>query len=326
MRDVAKRAGVGIKTVSRVVNKEPGVSDDTKAHILCAIADLGFRPNISARDLKQGKTKSLGLVCEDLSEPFQSCLIRAVEEVAIKHGHMLFVASSAGDADREQEAVQALSSRQVGGLIITPARSDPGRLATALPKDSSVVFVDRPAPGLIGDCILADNAGGIHAAVQHLTNHRHRRIAFIGDQPNLFTQTERVDAFRHALQERGLPVDDRMISMQRPDPVTAAATLTDMLNLRDFPTAIITGNALCTFAVLHGLAGQKRRPALIGFDDFAMADLLDPAVTVIAQNAARMGELAAELLFKRLSGAHTGSQTIRLATRLIVRGSGELAP
>lgn len=326
MRHVALAAGVGVKTVSRVVNNEPGVSAEMATHVRNAIASLGFRRNNSARLLKQGVSESIGLVCGDVSEPFQSQLIRAVEEVAIQHNSMLIVASSANDPEREAGVVQALASRQVDGLILAPSGPSQAYLGPDVDAGLPIVFVDRPPRGMEGDVVLADNAGGIAKAVWHLAQQGHRRIAFIGDQVSLFSQRERMEAYRTALTVEQLPVDDTLIAMQAPSAEGISAALERVLVGPDAATAIITGNALSTFALLRALQQGPYRPALVGFDDFALADLMSPGVTVIAQDPSSIGRIAAELLFRRISGAKDPVQTIRLGTRLIQRGSGEAPP
>ena len=145
MKDVAARAGVGLKTVSRVVNGEPGVTPDTERRVQEAIEALGFRRNDSARVLRKGRTASIGLVLEDLADPFYGPLSRAVEEVARAHGALLINGSSAEDPEREQELVLALCARRVDGLIVIPAGDDHRYLEPEIEAGVATVFVDRPA-------------------------------------------------------------------------------------------------------------------------------------------------------------------------------------
>lgn len=183
MKDVAARAGVGLKTVSRVVNEEPGVTEDTISRVQAAIDALGFRRNDSARLLRKGRTASIGLVLEDLADPFYSPLSRAVEDLARAHSTLLFTGSSAEDADREQELVLAFCARRVDGLVIVPASEDHRYLEPEIAAGVATVFVDRPAEGIDADVVLSDNAGGTREGVAHLIAHGHRRIGFIGDLP-----------------------------------------------------------------------------------------------------------------------------------------------
>ncbi len=327
MKDVAARAGVGLKTVSRVVNGESGVTPDTERRVQEAIDALGFRRNDSARVLRKGRTASVGLVLEDLADPFYGPLSRAVEEVARAHGALLINGSSAEDPDREQELALALCARRVDGLVVIPAGDDHRYLEPEIKAGVATVFVDRPAGRIDADTVLSDNFGGARDGVAHLIAHGHRRIGFIGDQPRIHTAAERLRGYRAAMEDAGLPVDESWVSLGTTDAGRVRTAAETMLNGPDAVTAIFAGNNRVTVTVVRVLAGLSRQVALVGFDDFELADLLDPGVTVIAQDAAALGRTAAERLFRRLDGAHDlGAERIELATRLIARGSGELPP
>jgi LacI family transcriptional regulator len=301
MKDVAARAGVGLKTVSRVVNGEPGVTPDTERRVQEAIEALGFRRNDSARVLRKGRTASIGLILEDLADPFYGPLSRAVEEVARAHGALLINGSSAEDPEREQELALALCARRVDGLVVIPAGDDHRYLEPEIRAGVATVFVDRPAGRIDADVVLSDNFGGARDGVAHLIAHGHRRIGFIGDMPRIHTAAvtdpERV---RRAAEEM----------LSGPEPVTA----------------VFTGNNRVTVTVIRVLAEQPHPVALVGFDDIELADLLQPGVTVVAQDAAALGRTAAERLFRQLDGTFLTPERIELPTRLVMRGSGELPP
>ncbi|MDI3418233.1 LacI family DNA-binding transcriptional regulator [Streptomyces luteolus] len=326
MKDVAARAGVGLKTVSRVVNGEPGVTPDTERRVQEAIEALGFRRNDSARVLRKGRTASIGLVLEDLADPFYGPLSRAVEEVARAHGALLINGSSAEDPDREQELVLALCARRVDGLVVIPAGDDHRYLEPELKAGVATVFVDRPAGRIDADVVLSDNFGGARDGVAHLIAHGHRRIGFIGDQPRIHTAAERLRGYRAAMTEAGLPVHDSWVSLGSTAPERVRSAAEAILSGPEPVTAIFAGNNRVTVTVVRVLADLDRPVALVGFDDFELADMLRPGVTVIAQDAAALGRTAAERLFHRLDGAPDTAQRFELSTRLIRRGSGELPP
>ncbi|GAA3124349.1 LacI family DNA-binding transcriptional regulator [Planomonospora alba] len=319
MKDVAAAAGVALKTVSRVVNGEPGVSPETGERVAAAIERLGYRRNESARVLRRGRTATVGLVIEDVADPFYSEISRAVEDVALRHGSLVLSGSSGEDPRRERELVLAFCARRVDGLIIVPAGSGHDYLRPELDAGVAAVFADRPG-GLEADTVLCDNVGGARTGVAHLIGHGHRRIAFLGDRRGIFTADERLRGYRRALAEAGLPADESLVALGPPE--EAGAALERMLAAPDPPTAVFTGNGRVTVAVLR--AG--RRPPLVGFDDFELADLLTPGVTVVAQDPAGLGRTAAELLFRRLAGETGPAERIELPTRLVPRGSGELPP
>ncbi|MGW6787442.1 LacI family DNA-binding transcriptional regulator [Streptomyces sp. NPDC054987] len=326
MKDVAARAGVGLKTVSRVVNGEPGVTSETEKRVLEAIAALGFRRNDSARVLRKGRTATVGLVLEDLADPFYGPLNRAVEEVARAHGALLVNGSSAEDPDRERELALALCARRVDGLIVIPAGNDHRYLEPEIRAGVATVFVDRPAGGIEADVVLSDNFGGARGGVAHLIAGGHRRIGFIGDHSRIHTAAERLRGYRAAMAEAGLAVDGSWVSLGSTDPGRVAAAARAMLGGADPVTAVFAGNNRVTVTVVRVLASLERAVALVGFDDFELADLLRPGVTVVAQDPAALGRVATDRLFQRLGGAGLTPVRTELPTRLVTRGSGELPP
>lgn len=326
MKDVAARAGVGLKTVSRVVNGEPGVTPETERRVREAIGALGFRRNDSARVLRKGRTASIGLVLEDLADPFYGPLSRAVEEVARSHGALLINGSSAEDPEREQELVLALCARRVDGLVVIPAGEDHRYLEPELKAGVATVFVDRPAGRIDADAVLSDSYGGTRDGVAHLIAHGHRRIGFIGDMPRIHTAAERLRGYRAAMEDAGIPVGHSWVSLGGTEPGRVRRAAEDMLSGDDPVTAIFAGNNRVTVTVVRVLAEQPRPVALVGFDDLELADLLRPGLSVVAQDATALGRTAAERLFGQLDGTLLAPERVELPTRLIARGSGELPP
>jgi LacI family transcriptional regulator len=328
MSDVAAAAGVSLKTVSRVVNAEGYVSADTLAAVKAAIDQLGFRRNEAARQLKQGTAVTIGLVMEDQSDPFYSILSRAVEEVALEQGYLLLIASSNEDPQRSQTIIESFTSRGVDGIVLAPARgTDPALLQRELDSGRPIVFVDRPVPGVAADTVLADNIRGAADATAHLVSHGHRRIAFFGDDASVFTAAERLYGYAQALRDAGLEVDDSLVTMASPTAEHLEATIDRVLDQPDPPTALFAGNNRWSIRLLRQLKMRPtpaRRLAFVGFDDFELSDVLDPAVTVVAQEPAEMGRIAADLLLRRARGDDGAIQHIRIRPRLILRGSGEL--
>ncbi|HET9168936.1 MAG TPA: LacI family DNA-binding transcriptional regulator [Actinospica sp.] len=326
MNDVAARAGVSLKTVSRVVNGEPGVLPATAERVARAIADLGFRRNDSARQLRTGRAAGIGLILEDVADPFYSVLTRAVEQVVRDNDCLLLTGSCDDDPDREQELAMALCERRVDGLVMVPAATDHSYLAHEIKAGVPVVFVDRPPINLAADVVLVDNVGGVRDGVRHLINGGHRRIAYLGDDLAIFTARERLTGYRSALAAAGIPLDEGLVVMGKAEPVAVRAALDKLLSQPNAATALFCGNNRLTTAVLRELAGRVDRPALVGFDDFELADLISPGLTVVAQDPAGLGRVAATLLFDRLAGLSDAPRRVVLPTVLIPRGSGEVPP
>jgi LacI family transcriptional regulator len=327
MNDVARLAGVSIKTVSRVVNDEPAVHPETAERVLAAIEQLGFRRNLGARNLRRGSTTgTIGLVVEDVGNPFYSELNRAVEKIAGSFGRHVLTGSSDENSDREREVALEFCARRVDGLLVVPAGAQHGYLVPEMRAGTPVVFLDRPAGDIVADTVLVDNLGGTVQAVAHLAAHGHRRIAFVGDRPDIFTASERLRGFREGCLRTGLRYDERLAVLRTPTQENVLDAVDRLLTGPDRATAVIAGNNRITVHLVRALAQVTPRPALVGFDDFELADLLDPPVTVLGHDVGRLGKAAAELLFARIHGEDSPPRKVVLPVHLLPRGSGEVAP
>jgi LacI family transcriptional regulator len=325
MTDVADAAGVSLKTVSRVVNDEPGVRPETAAAVNEAIAHLGFRRNYSARALRPGqRSQMLGLVIEDVSNPFYSAIFRGVEEIARNAGFLVITASSDEDPEREQALVHLFCERRVEGLLVVPAGDDHRYVLPDVRAGTRLVFVDRP-PGMIeADAVLLDNVGGARSAVRHLLELGHRRIAMLGDEARIFTAGERLRGYREEMAAAGQDVDPALVRLGAHDADTAEAVTRELMALADPPTAIFTANNRITVGAIRVLWRNGFRTALVGFDDLELADSLAVPTTVVAYDAAELGRQAAQLLLLRLAGDTGPPRRVVLPTWLIKRGSGEV--
>ncbi len=325
MADVATLAHVSIKTVSRVVNREDGVRPETARRVREVIEQLGFHRNEGASTLRKGRSTSIGLIVEDLANPWYSHLASSIEQEARLHQHLLVSASAEGSSERESQLVDALVARRVEGLIVVPATAEPSEAIRRAALDIPVVCVDSPSPGLAVDAVLGDNDGGTRSAVEHLAARRHERIGFLGDDAAIWTAQRRCTAFVAACESLGLPGPSRTaLGPYRPDEVTAM--------LREWGcgpapvTALVTGNNRVTLDVLRAMRQLGSTFALVGYDDFELADFLEPPVTVIHQDPAALGQRAVQQIFARLDGDTSAPRTFVVPTLLIVRGSSLRRP
>lgn len=329
LKDVARQARVSARTVSRVLNREPRTSARTRSRVLAVIETLGFRPNAMARHMRAGsRDATVGLIIPDLANPFYGSIARGVEATIRTRGLSLVIASSDEDPDREREVVTKLLERQVMALIVVPATgSDHRYLRAERKRGLPIVFVDRPPSGLAADAVLSANFEGAARAVGHLARHGHRRIAFIGDVPStLYTRRERYRGYREALARAGVAIDPDLVEAGHHERDAAAATERLLAAPRP-PTAIFAANNFACMGVLMALARARRRDiALVGFDDFILADVFEPGTSVIAQDPDRLGTTAAARVLARLDGDRSGARGTVLPTELRTRGSGELRP
>lgn len=326
MKDVAAHVGTSIKSVSRVLNGEGGVSDATAERILQAMAELGFRRNDLARGLRQsGRTSTVGLALPQAGTRFHDSLVRGIDEVARQQGSFVLTASS-GTAARERETLTALCSRRVDGLIVVPAGEDHGFLRPEQHAGVPIVFVDRPPHGIDADAVLTDHAAGAREGTAHLLRQGHRRIGVVGDDERIFSVAERVDGHRAALHAEQLPYEQELIRTGATSAEEARRACLELLDSPQPPTALFALNNQCTVGAVRALQsrGLTRKVALVGFDDFETADLMDPPVTVVSHDIEEIGRTAARLMFERMAGHSPAPGRTTLPTRLIERGSGEI--
>ena len=330
MRHVAALAGVGLKTVSRVINEEPNVSAATIARVMDAATRLNYQPNLHAGNLRRAdrKTLTLGLVVGSVANPFAGALHRAVEDAARERGTAVFASSLDDDPLRERGIVDALLRRRVDGLILTTVTRSQSYLLPEQEHGTPLVFVDRTPIGIEADAVVSDNAEGAATATRHLLDYGHRRIAYFGDRHDIQTAGERKRGFLEQMAAAGIATSELSIVEDLHDADSSRIAVLERLDSAEPPTAIFGSQNLVTMGVIRALRerGVQHSIALVGFDDFVLSDMLDPGVTVVAQNPARIGAIAAARIFARLDGDAAPEETYVVPTRLIVRGSGEIRP
>jgi LacI family transcriptional regulator, galactose operon repressor len=330
MREVAAVADVSLSTVSRVVNGGAGVREDLADRVRGAVEMLGYRHNLTASTLRRADRLSatIGLIVEDVSNPFFGSVHRGIEDVARERRVLTMVGSSDEDPDRERELADAFMARGVDGLIVASAVADNAYLLRERAAGLALAFVDRPPRFIDADAVVSDNVGGARAAVEHLIAAGHRRIAFLGDRPDVFTASERLRGYREALAKHDIPEDLSLVRHPRFRGVDAYETTSELLSGKNPPTALFAGQNLISMGAVRAVhaAGVQHTVAMVSFDDIPLADALNPGVTVVAQDPAALGREAAELLFDRLDGYDGATRQIVVPTRLIQRGSGELPP
>jgi LacI family transcriptional regulator len=333
MRDVARVAGVSAKTVSRVFNDDPHVTEETRERVRWAMQKLNYVPNLLARSFRAGADAAVGLAVPDIADPFFAAMTGSIEVDLVGRGMAVVITSlfhggrGGRAAESERSALEALLRRQISGLIVACVSADQAYLAPWQER-TPMVFVDRAPKGLSGVYVIEDDLGGAREAVTHLVSHGHRRVAFLGLSTPVTTTRRRLTGYRSALAENGLDNSPDLICMPAESADEAAAELVKRLAAPNAPTAVFSSNIPCTMALVQALQRAERSDvALVGFGDFPMAAALTPAVTVVDQDPARLGHIAVERLLQRIEDPHTEPRrrTV-LPVRLIPRGSGELRP
>ncbi len=330
MRDVAALAGVSFKTVSRVINGVSTVDPELAARVSAAADRLGYRPDLTASSLRRGdrRTATIGTLVEDAANPFSASLLRAIENAARERGMLALFGSLDEDAQRERQLAGAFLDRRVDGLLIVPAGQDHSYLQRDRQAGTCLVFVDREPRLLDADAVVSDNRAGAISAVTHLLAAGHRRIGYLGDRLSVATAAQRYEGYARALELARIALDERIVWHQASSEEAAIEATTRMMGLPEPPTALFTGQNLLTIGACRALRalGLENTVAMVGFDDFPLADMLRPGITVVAQDVAGLGRLAAETLLRRLDGDRSPSRTHVLPTWLVTRGSGEIRP
>lgn len=332
MSDVAKLAGVSTMTVSRSLRGTFNVTDDLRSRVLAAVAKLNYHPNEVARSLREQRSRQIGIIVPYLFDPFFAICAHAMSEVAKEHSYSVILSTSNEDPEAEYKEACRMLRRNVEGLLLIPASNamhGPSLLLRAEFASVPVAVADRPVESGTFDNVLVDNAPGAQRGTEHLIWLGHKRITFVGFKRPLYTLKARQRGYETAIRAAGLKPSTANISDVLDDAITLVRWL---VNRPHPPTALFCGNNLITRHVLHGLRSLGMSPphpiALVGFDDFATADLLQPGVSVIRQPVEQLGRTAAEMLFARLN-AHgpVAPVNLSLPVELIVRGScGAMRP
>jgi LacI family transcriptional regulator len=322
MRQVAARAGVSAKTVSRVMRNDRYVSDDVRQRVQHAIAELQYVPNVLARTFRSGSDTAIGVAVPEISDPFFAAVTHAVEQVARTRGVAVFVTSLGDEGSQERAGVEALLGRQLGGLISTPISADQSYLRPWQSR-MPIVFIDRPPQMIKADSVVEDDLGGARAATAHLVLHGHRRIAFIGDTPRVATTARRLEGYRMALAEANIQEDPNLIALGTTAGVDTGAVTLELLKAAVPPTALFSSNARCSLSLVPALQSVNRSDiALISFGDFPLASALQPALTVVDQDPEAVGRLAITRLFARLDHPNRRlKRRIVLPVSLVTRAS-----
>ena len=322
--DVARNAGVSLKTASRVLNQSSNVSAKKVARIRAVMEQLGYRPNELARGLKARRSTAIGMIVPNLANPFFSNAVKAVQEGARANGNVVIISSSGGNPDVERSEIETLVRRQIDGLVLAPADSRVNNLKGVIPTGLPVVTFDAPVRAARYDSVTVTNRASAREATEHLLSHGARRILAIGARPHLYTFAQRISGYRDAMSAAGLEPHACLVEHES---MLTASWLEKQIGGRRPAEAIFSLNWVCTVLILQALRalGKKvgRDIFLLSFDDLDLADMLNPPITSVAQPSETLGTEAIRLLIERLKDGKQSSKAHRivLPTRLILRES-----
>jgi DNA-binding LacI/PurR family transcriptional regulator len=326
IKDVAKLAGVSTATVSHVVNKTRFVSQETAQKVLAAIETVGYTPNVHARNLASGRSRTLGLIVSDIANPFFPELVKSIEEQAAERGYDVTLANTNYDPQRTASCVRRLIEQRVSGVAIMTSEMDAALSRRLAEREIAVVFLDVGTVGPHTSNIVVNYEKGIRQAVEHLLALGHRRIAYVSGPQRMKSAARRKMAFVKTMKKYQASLHTAP-SVFEGDLKAGGGqqAARELLRLDPLPTAVVSANDLMAIGALGELkAAGLRVPediSVVGFDDILFASLADPPLTTVALSRADVGRAAVEALLHTLSAEGNVGREIKISTRLIVRGS-----
>ncbi|HYH92378.1 MAG TPA: LacI family DNA-binding transcriptional regulator [Candidatus Saccharimonadales bacterium] len=347
MADVARRARVSTATVSRVLAGVGSVRPETRARIVAAAEALDYRPSAVARSLRQGTTRSLGLIITDIENPFFPQLVRAIEDAASRAGYALLLCNAADDPEREAGYLELLAERRVDGVILAVSRLGGRHREWLAQPPVPVVLVNAAARGVRVPTVASDDRTGGRLAAEHLLRLGHQRLAALTVGPRHAAAPARLAGVRHVIAAAGVPERHLDVVVDQPDVGGGERAADEALDRDPRPTAIIAHNDLMAIGALRAARSRglhvPGRLSIVGFDDIPIAAYAEPPLTTVAQDVAALGSWAVERLVERLTpaapidreGEAAASSEVRswattgrvvVPVRLVIRGSTGRAP
>ncbi|MDQ8188441.1 LacI family DNA-binding transcriptional regulator [Pelagicoccus sp. SDUM812002] len=321
IKDVAKRAGCSIATVSRVLSGKGYISDDARKKVEEAVEELGYRPNRVARSLRARKSRVIGLIVSDISNPFFSEISRAVERVAMAKGFSVLICNSDEDGEKEGRYLKLMDEEQVAGILLSPTRANKKPIDPA--KLPPMVLIDRKLNEASLDAVLIDNEGAARRLTETLLAGGFQKIAGIFGGAKSFTAALRIKGFKAAFEGQ----EERMGAIHQAPAFEAEGVRLMQQILAEDPSvdAVVCSSALLATGAYKGLReSSTKKPAEMGFacfDDPSWASFVEPAVTVVRQPASAIGEAAADLLLKRIEDRSRPVSEVVLQGELVERES-----
>ena len=329
IKEVAQRAGVSPMTVSRTLAGGANVRPDVQERVLAAVRELGYHRNENARSLRPGQASGLiGVAITNLGNPYYGNFALGVEEVAAETGRRIVLGNTGEEPARERQLVEDFLGRQVEGLVLVPSGGSSDHLQPERLGDVPLVLASRRVYGLDVDAVLLDDVGGAYRGTRALLEAGHTRIGFLGNVRSVFTGQRRYEGYTRALAEHGIEPDPALVQREQQDIDSAGAATRRLLDLEHPPTAIFSANNRNSIGAMREIGRRihegslpEAMPALVGFDDFELAELMPVPVSVVDHDARQLGREAARLLLSRLgASAHRGparlvEMPVRLSTR-----------
>lgn len=325
LNHVADDAGVSRSTVSLVLRNSPLVADETRARVQASIKRLGYVYNRGAASLRSQQSNTIGLVVTDITNPFFAELTVGVEEGLEESQYSALLGNTSDTLRKQNLLLERMLEHRPDGILLCPTDGTSLAQVRRLQRQSALVLFVRYLPELEIDYVGADNMRGAEEATAHLLAHGHRRIAFVGGPLHSSARRDRLQGFRNQMQQAGVAVDETLLTVGSVTREGGRQAILELLAQPDPPTAALCYNDVVAFGVMLGLQAAGRVPGkdfgVIGFDDIAEAQLWQPALTTVALEPRRLGQLAARHLLERIAEPDAPPRQVVLPCRLMVRES-----
>ncbi|KKD61055.1 transcriptional regulator [Grimontia sp. AD028] len=325
IKDVARKAGVSVATVSRVINGSPLTKSDTADLVKRTMRELGYRPNAAARTLVSKRSRAIGVVVADVSDPFFGSLVKHVDTIAHRQGHHLLIGNGYHDAAREKQAIESLIQNQVASLIVHSKALDDDTLRAFSEEHGSIVFINRLIPGLEDRCIYLDNYRGAYLATEHLIEKGHRYVAYIGSSHSIEDTVQRQKGYEDALNTYRVTDETHpvMMAFDTPEETGGERAMAKLMTDNEHLSAVFCYNDVMAAGAITALTDRGYRVpedvSVVGFDDSLIARYLHPKLTSVRYPIEQMAALAAEqaiaLSIQQPVPEEKGSYTPILITR-----------
>lgn len=324
IKDVAKKAGVSTATVSYVINGSTLIKEETAELVRAAIEELDYVPNSIARSLRKKDSRLIAYIIPDISNPFFSKIAKTIEDILRENGDHLILCNTYENEKTERDMITMLKAQQVYGYIIAPA-SITFDYRTILPENEyQLVFFDRKSGVFNADMILEDDNATVPTSVSEFVKKGHRRIAFIGNVPNISTTMERLVSYKESLEANGIEIDESLIKLRDSNEKSGYSMMEEILDNTD-ATAVIISNMPLTLSAMQCIRDRgisiPDEMAVIGYDDYKWSSAMNPPLSTISQRTEEMGKKIAECLLARIKGYDGEYEEYRIPSKLTIRSS-----
>ncbi len=325
LQDIAKKAGLSKTTISRALNDKPDVSPETKDRILRIAKDLGYTPNLLAKSLRSRKSKTMGIIIADISNPFFASVAKVVEDAARKKGYSIILCNTDEEYEEEQEAIQTLLEKRVDGILIAPVQTKDQNIVELKRRKIPFVLLGRHFDILEADYVITDDIQGAFSATKYLIKKGHKKILFVNGPLHISSAKERLAGYKRAFLENGIRYEDKLVRSGAVRMEDGYRIMKEILDNKDNITAVFAYSDLVAFGAMKALreANLKipEQIAVVGYDDIEFASSLEIPLTTVCIPKRQLGKEAVRVLDDKIKERSKGTQRITLKTELIIRKS-----